>query len=114
MLFGFVLAMHGGPDLELEDEDREVELPLAADGALVGGVGLPDLEGDAGGEQGNRIERDRGRRRQIPSSAAGGGWRVATSEDHEASRQERARTGRLRRGRCRCLNLKARGRKERG
>ena len=32
-----------GPDLELKDKEREVELPLAADGVLVGGVGLRDL-----------------------------------------------------------------------
>ena len=39
-----------GPDLKLEDEDRGVELPLVADSVLVGGFGLPDLEGNTSGE----------------------------------------------------------------
>ena len=50
-----------GPDLELEDEDREVELPLAADGVLVGGINLSDLESNASGGKGNHNKRDQER-----------------------------------------------------
>ena len=58
-------------------EASTVELPLAANDALVGGVSLPDLESDAGGEQENRIEHDRGGDAEslLLQRGEGGAWR---------------------------------------